>query len=193
MSYHYAFLGHGSLEESTLLKAFPVPNNIRLFIYAPPGAAIAGGYADDVYEAIVKNPKVRMAPEGYAALLREHAYLRFRQTKGASNELHDNYSVSGNEHGYPKYFDGGAYVPNYTLTGSSSLKYSGLYCVTSEGDSSCTHKLYSNTTLYLRDWVDYISEREKFAYVHWLACASDHTNDKLQSTSSWEDMKIDIE
>lgn len=90
---NYTLLGHGSLEEGTQPTSCPVPPNMQVIIYAPPGAAMAGNYADEVHEALCNKAKIRMLPQGFAALLREHAVLRFRETKGASRELHDNFSM----------------------------------------------------------------------------------------------------
>lgn len=170
---HIACLGHGSLEAKDAFGRetrtnIAAPHNVRVIFYTPFGAAIEGGLADDIFDSLVSMRQQQLNTiEGYLALLRQAIVLRPRESKGASPFMHENIQFTSD---FPKAVN--AY-PDFTLTGSKSMPYSGVYDATLDG--KCLRKLGSGETLTLQEIVESYCQ-DNNSYVHWLACRSDRGN-----------------
>jgi|GEM_PF-4703168 len=167
---HIACLGHGSLEATDSFGRdtrtnIQAPHYLQVVFYTPFGAAIEGGLADDIFKSLVNmRPQQLNVIEGYLALLRQAISLRPRESKGASPFMHQNIQFTSE---YPKALT--AY-PDFTLTGSTSIPYSGIYDATLGG--KCLRQLGSGEALSLNSIIETYCQHNH-CYVHWLACRSD--------------------
>ncbi|HEX6242264.1 MAG TPA: hypothetical protein VFZ61_15240 [Polyangiales bacterium] len=168
MTTHIACLGHGSLEATDEFgretrAELPLPSNVRLVLYTPFGAAMEGGLCDDIYESFCAMSDQQSTNfEGYLALLRQKIALRPRQTKGFSAWQHEAIAIPS---AFPMVV---AKFPDLTLTGSGSMRYSGVYSATERKQLVA---LASRQEMRLSLIIEKIGNAP--CVVHWLACQSD--------------------
>lgn len=162
--------GHGSLEESRAYSKCFIPKGKFLVLYTPPGAALADNAATFIMDNFIKNSH-GCDLETILSMIQRDLLVKGRESKGFDGQVPPQGADS-----YPMVItgDGSRCVPDMTLEGDRTLSSSG--CFDDHGHNQWPLANRQRITLSR-----IFREMPVADIVHWLACASDHTDEQAHS------------
>lgn len=171
MPRHYFFNAHGSLEHEEKYVKFDLPAGVSFVTYTMPGAAQAEEVADHVMDNV---DQLLADPSGFLENLQLAAVGR--ATKG-----YENIPVPSEFMTSPIVTVGPCEIPNYTVTGDSTLSASEICYFTAGSERVRTLHTDEQVTL-----VEYFATHplDSGDYIHWICCLSYHGEHMMTRSQS---------